>query len=228
MSRSRGKKYLTKVDQLAGHEEGMDIRAALEALKGSEATAFDESFEMAINLGVNAKNSDQQVRGSVVLPHGTGKAIRVLVFAQGEAAKKATDAGADYVGDEDLIDKIKSGWLEFDKVIATPDMMSKVSKVARVLGPKGLMPNPKLGTVTPDVDRAIENQKKGVVEYRTDKGGVIHALIGKRSFETDHLVSNYEALVGAVIRSKPATVKGEYVRDIYVSTTMSPSVSVKR
>lgn len=226
MRQKAGKKYKKMQEKVP--ESQVDIKEAIETLKGFDGPKFDETVDVAINLGIDAKSGEQNVRGSVSLPHGTGKDVRVLVFAQGEKAQQAQEAGADFVGDEDLIEKIKGGWLEFDKVIATPDQMSKVTKIARILGPRGLMPNPKLGTVTPEPAVAVKSQKKGAVEYRTDKAGNLHAMIGKKSFTTEALCENYEALFQAVIRSKPASVKGEYVNSISVSTTMSPSIRVRR
>lgn len=226
MSQKVKKKYKKMLEGVP--ETAVDIQKAVETLKGFEGPKFDESVDVSMNLGVNAKSGDQNVRGSVTLPHGTGREVRVLVIAQGEQARQAQEAGADFVGDEDLIEKIQGGWLEFDKVIATPDQMSKVSKIARILGPKGLMPNPKLGTVTMETAQVVKNQKKGAVEYRTDKAGIMNSSIGKKSFTAEALCENFEALFQAVIRSKPASVKGDYVKSIYVSTTMSPSIEIKK
>lgn len=226
MSKARSKKYRAQLEKLS--KELVDYKTAITQLKSLEGPKFDESIEISVNLGIDTKSGEQNVRGTVTLPRGSGKAVRVLVIAKGEDALAAKEAGADYVGEDDVIEKIKGGWMDFDKVIATPDMMKKVSQVARVLGPKGLMPNPKLGTVTPQVKQAVENQKKGAVEYRADKGGVIHSLIGKKSFSVEHLAENFEALMGAVQRSRPAAVKGDYIKRVFMSTTMSPSVEVKR
>jgi large subunit ribosomal protein L1 len=226
MSRHKSKKYQKLRDSVP--RGPLEIKAAIAALKGFESAKFDESVDLAINLGVNTKGGEQNVRGNVSLPHGTGKNVRVLALAQGDQARQAQEAGADFVGDEDMIEKIQGGWLDFDKVVATPDMMSKVSKVARTLGPRGLMPNPKLGTVTQDVATAVKQQKRGMVEYKTDKGGVIHSTIGKKSFSVEALVENFESLFQAVVRSKPASVKGDYIKSIYLSTTMSPSVEVNK
>lgn len=189
------------------------------------ATAkFDESIEVAVNLGVDAKQSDQQVRGAVALPNGLGKDVRVVVFARGPKETEAKEAGADFVGAEDLVDKINGGWLDFDKAVATPDMMPVVSRVARILGPRGLMPNPKVGTVTMDVKGAIESEKKGKCSYRVDKAGILHVSIGKKSMGTDKLTENFIAFVSAVVKAKPATSKGTYLKNISISSTMGAGV----
>ena len=201
------------------------LAEAIELIKGFAAPKFDESVDIAFNLGVDPRHADQMVRGAIVLPHGIGKETRVLVFAKGEKEKEAEEAGADYVGGEELAKKIQSeGWLEFERVIATPDMMSVVGRLGRVLGPRGLMPNPKLGTVTMDVGAAVGEHKAGKVEYRVDKTGIIHTVIGKRSFEADHLVANAAALVDAVLRAKPAASKGVYLKKLAISTTMGPGI----
>jgi large subunit ribosomal protein L1 len=200
---------------------------AVQILKDLPAPKFDESVDIAMNLGVDPKHADQMVRGAIVLPHGTGRSVRILVFAKGDKEKEARDAGADHVGAEDLAKKIQDeGWLEFDRVIATPDMMSVVGRLGKVLGPRGLMPNPKLGTVTMDVGRAVSENKAGKVEYRVDKNGIIHASIGKRSFEPGKLVDNASALIDAVLRAKPAAAKGTYMKKISLSTTMGPGLRV--
>lgn len=222
----RSKKYRAMAEKLP--KTPLDPLAAIQALKTLEGVKFDETVEVSINLGLDPKASDQTVRGTVVLPHGAGRSVRILVLAKAEKAQEAKDAGADFVGEDDLIEKIKGGWLAFDKVIATPDIMAKVSQVARILGPKGLMPNPKLGTVTANVKQAVSDQKKGAVEFRADKGATVHAIIGKKSFSAENLHTNYDSLVQAVLRSRPASVKGEFVKTIYMSTTMSPSVALKR
>jgi large subunit ribosomal protein L1 len=204
-----------------GLEDGIGLVCAAESRK------FDESVDIAINLGVDPKHADQMVRGAIVLPHGTGKSTRVLVFAKGDKEKEAQDAGADYVGGDDLAKKIQTeGWLEFERVIATPDMMSVVGRLGKVLGPRGLMPNPKLGTVTMDVGQAVSEQKAGKVEYRVDKAGIIHTSIGKKSFEPSQLLENARALIDAVIKAKPAASKGVYLKKISVSTTMGPGVRI--
>jgi len=200
---------------------------AVDVLAGFPAAKFDESVEVAINLGVDPKHADQMVRGAIVLPAGTGKETRVLVFAKGEKEKEAVEAGADHVGGEELAKKIQSeGWLEFDRVIATPDMMSVVGRLGKVLGPRGLMPNPKLGTVTMDVGAAVRENKAGKVEYRVDKNGIIHAAVGKRSFDREKLLANIRALFNAVIKARPAAAKGVYLKKISISTTMGPGVRV--
>lgn len=203
-----------------------DPSDAIAAVKKVATAKFDETVEVAVRLGVDPKKADQQIRGAVVLPHGTGKVQRVLVFAKGEKAKEAEVAGADYVGDEDYINKIQQGWFEFDVVVATPDMMGSVGKLGRVLGPKGLMPNPKTGTVTFDVAKAVNEIKAGKIEYRVDKAGNIHAPIGKVSFEDQKLLDNLNTVIETLIKVKPAAAKGQYVRNITVSSTMGPGVKV--
>ena len=221
-----GKKYKSAAERIDRNqtyalEDGIGLVCAAESRK------FDESVDIAINLGVDPKHADQMVRGAIVLPHGTGKSTRILVFAKGAKEKEAKDAGADYVGGEELAKKIQTeGWLDFDRVIATPDMMSVVGRLGKVLGPRGLMPNPKLGTVTMDVGQAVSDQKAGKVEYRVDKAGIIHTSIGKKSFEPSQLIDNARALLEAVIKAKPAASKGVYLKKISVSTTMGPGVRI--
>jgi len=202
------------------------LEEAIDILKENSYTKFDETVEMAINLGVDPKKSDQVVRGSVVLPNGTGKKVRVLVFAKGEKEKEARDAGADYVGAEDLVEKIQQGWLEFDRAIATPDMMSQVGKLGKILGPRGLMPNPKLGTVTFDVAKAVKEAKAGKIEYRTDKAGVVHVPLGKVSFERDKIVENAIAVLKSVIKAKPPTSRAKYKEKLALSSTMGPGLKI--
>ncbi|MEO8198438.1 MAG: 50S ribosomal protein L1 [Thermoanaerobaculia bacterium] len=200
-----------------------------DAIKLATETAyakFDETVEIAMRLGVDPKHADQMVRGTVLLPHGLGRTARVLVFAQGEKIKEAEEAGADYVGGEELAKKIEGGWLDFDSVVATPDMMRVVGRLGKVLGPRGLMPNPKTGTVTPDVKRAVEEIKAGKVEFRVDKTGIIHAPFGKRSFGPEKLSENANALVAAVLKAKPPAAKGKYVKSATVSSTMGPGIHV--
>ena len=187
---------------------------------------FDETVDVAFSLGVDPKHADQMVRGAIVLPHGIGKSYRVAVLAKGEKAKEAEAAGADVVGADDLIEKIQGGWFEFDKMIATPDMMVAVSKVGKILGPRGLMPNPKLGTVTFDVTKAVREQKLGKVEYRTEKAGIVQTMIGKKSFGADKLKENFLTIANAIIKAKPPTSKGTYIRNITLSTTMSPGIGI--
>ena len=221
----QGKKYLDAVkeyDKQALH----DPREALEIVKNIAKAKFDETVEVAVRLSVDPRHADQQVRGAVVLPHGTGKTRTVLVFAKGEKAKEAEAAGADFVGDEDMIAKIQGGWFGFDVVIATPDMMGTVGKLGRILGPKGLMPNPKTGTVTFDVDRAVKDVKAGKIEYRVDKTSIVHAPIGKVSFDLEKLLENFETLMDALQKAKPAAAKGQYMRSVTVSSTMGPGVKI--
>jgi large subunit ribosomal protein L1 len=203
------------------------LEEAVALVKGFPAPKFDESVELAINLGVYHKHADQMVRGAIVLPHGVGKSVRVIVFAKGDKEKEAREAGADEVGAEDLAKKIQDeNWLEFDRAIATPDMMGVVGRLGKVLGPRGLMPNPKLGTVTMDVGKAVQEQKSGKVEYRVDKAGIVHVAIGKLSFEAAQLVGNAAALIDVIIRAKPAVAKGTYLKKISISSTMGPGVRV--
>ena len=199
---------------------------ACSLVKKAAPAKFDETVDVAVRLGVNPKHADQMVRGAVVLPHGTGQSLRVLVFARGEKAKEAEAAGADIVGGDELVAKIQEGFMDFDRVIATPDMMGTVGKLGRVLGPRGLMPNPKVGTVTFDVKTAVGEAKAGKVEYRVEKAGIVHARIGKVSFSADALRTNADALIQALIRAKPATAKGTYLRSITLSSTMGPGVRV--
>lgn len=201
-------------------------RAALDILMQMAHSKFDETVDVAIRLGVDPKQSDQQVRGAVVLPNGTGKKTRILVFAKGEKEKEAEESGADVVGSTELIEKIEKGWLDFDKVIATPDLMGVVSKLGKVLGPRGLMPNPKLGTVTFDVGQAVKNERKGKVEFKADKVGIIHTFIGKVSFGTQKLSENFIALIDEIKKQKPASSKGVYLKSVAISTTQSPSVRI--
>lgn len=219
-----GKKYQDSVKSF-DKQKLYDPREGLEAVLATAKAKFDETIEVSARLGVDPRHADQQVRGAVVLPHGTGKKVRVLVFAKGDKAKEAQEAGADYVGDEDLVKKIQTeNWFDFDVCVATPDMMGVVGRIARVLGPKGLMPNPKSGTVTMDVAKAITDIKAGKVEYRVDKTAIAHCPIGKVSFESEKLSENLTALMEAIIKAKPATAKGTYVKSLYLSTTMGPSI----
>lgn len=222
----RGKKYqdaMKKIDRAKLYEPV----EAMELIKETASAKFDETVEAAIRLGVDPRHADQQVRGAMVLPYGTGKTRTVLVFAKGDKAKEAEEAGADFVGAEDMVEKIqKEGWLGFEVAIATPDMMGVVGKLGRVLGPRGLMPNPKTGTVTFDVARAVQEVKAGKIEYRVDKAGNIHTPIGKASFEPEKLAANLKALVEQLIRVKPAAAKGQYIKGVTVSTTMGPGVKV--
>jgi large subunit ribosomal protein L1 len=220
-----GKKYQESA-KLIEADKVYDPEEAITLIKKMPATKFDATLEVAVKLGVDPKHADQQVRGAVVLPHGTGKTKRVLVFAKGEKAKEAEAAGADFVGAEDMVEKIQGGWTEFDVAVATPDMMGTVGRLGKILGPKGLMPNPKVGTVTLDVTRALNEIKAGKIEYRTDKAGNIHAPLGRLSFEPEKLLQNYFTLIETLVKAKPAVAKGQYVRNITLSSTMSPGVTV--
>jgi large subunit ribosomal protein L1 len=213
---------LKLVDRLKAYE----TKEAIELVKQTAKANFDETVEAAFRLGVDPKKADQQIRGAMVLPHGTGKTQRVLVFAKGDKAKEAEAAGADYVGEQDLINKINQGWFEFDVIVATPDMMAEVGKLGRVLGPKGLMPNPKTGTVTFEIDKAIQEIKAGKVEYRVDRQSNIHVPIGKVSFDSDKLVENFAAITEALVKAKPQAAKGIYMRNASVASTMGPGVKV--
>ena len=222
----RGKKYQNSVKLI---EKGVayDPADAMELVLKTASAKFDETVELHVKLGVDSRHADQQVRGAIVLPNGTGKSVRVLVFAKGDKADAARAAGADYVGDMDLVEKIqKENWFEFDVVVATPDMMGVVGRLGKVLGPKGLMPSPKSGTVTPDAAKAVMEAKAGKVEYRLDKTNIIHCPIGKVSFGPEKLQENFNALIGAIIKAKPAAAKGQYVRSCTLATTMGPGVKV--
>jgi large subunit ribosomal protein L1 len=221
----RGKKYI-EAAKLVDRTKAYAIDEAIELVKKTNTAKFDATVEVAFRLGVDPKKADQQIRGAVVLPHGTGKVQRVLVFAKGEKAKEAEAAGADYVGDADYINKIQQGWFDFDVVVATPDMMGEVGKLGRILGPKGLMPNPKTGTVTFDVEKAVKEIKAGKVEYRVDKAGNIHVPIGKVSFENQKLVENFQTIFEAVLKAKPAAAKGTYMKNVTVTSTMGPGIKV--
>lgn len=220
-----GKKYRESV-KLVDRDKAYEPQEAISLVKQTAKANFDETVEVAIRLGVDPKKQDQAVRGVVVLPHGTGKTQRVLVFAKGDKAKEAENAGADYVGDQDLINKIQQGWFDFDVCVATPDMMSEVGKLGRLLGGKGLMPNPKAGTVTFDVEKAVKEIKAGKIEYRLDRAAQIHAPIGKVSFEEGKLIENLQTLIDAVVRAKPASAKGTYLKNVAVSSTMGPGIQV--
>lgn len=203
-----------------------DLARAIEVVRSSARAKFDETVEIAVRLGVDPKHADQMVRGTVVLPHGTGKSVRVLVFTKGEKEREAREAGADYTGCEDLIEKIQQGWVEFDRAIATPDVMGLVGRLGKILGPRGLMPNPKTGTVTFDVGRAVREFKGGKIEYRVEKAGIIHAPFGKASFTQNQLYDNAVALLEALVRAKPASSKGRYLKGVAISSTMGPGVEV--
>jgi large subunit ribosomal protein L1 len=202
------------------------LQDAMPLVKKAAFAKFDESVEVSMNLGVDPKHADQMVRGTVVLPHGLGKTTRVIVIASGEKVREAREAGADEVGAEDLVQKIQGGWMDFDAVVATPDMMKSVGRLGKVLGPRGLMPNPKTGTVTLDVTKAVNELKAGKVEFRVDKTGIIHCAVGKVSFDAEKLADNARALINSVLRAKPATAKGRYVKNIVISSTMGPGVPI--
>ncbi len=222
----QGKRYVES-NKLVDSSKVYEAKEAFDIIEKMPKAKFDETVELHVRLGVDGTHADQQVRGTVVLPNGTGKSLRVLVFAKGDKAKEAETAGADYVGAEELIPKIeKENWFDYDVVVATPDMMGVVGRLGRVLGPKGLMPNPKSGTVTMDVTKAVEEIKSGKVEYRLDKTNIIHLGIGKVSFGTEKLVENYNTVVDAIIKAKPAAAKGQYIKSIYVTTTMGPGLAV--
>jgi len=222
----RGKKYSESI-KLVDRTRLYDPAEALDLVQKTAKAKFDETVEAHIRLGVDSRHADQQVRGAVVLPHGTGKKVRVLVFAKGDKAKEAEQAGAEYVGAEELVSKIQNeNWFEFDVVVATPDMMGVVGRLGKVLGPKGLMPNPKAGTVTMDVAKAIADIKAGKIEYRLDKTNIIHCPIGKVSFGTEKLLDNFHTLLEAIIKAKPAAAKGQYLKSVVVSSTMGPGIKI--
>ncbi|NLY90732.1 MAG: 50S ribosomal protein L1 [Firmicutes bacterium] len=220
-----GKKY-QEMAKAIDRDKLYEPQEAIELLKNIVKANYDHTVEVAVRLGVDPRHADQQVRGTVVLPHGTGKTLRVLVIAKGEKAKEAEEAGADRVGAEDVIEEIQKGWLDFDVAVATPDMMGMVGRLGKILGPKGLMPNPKTGTVTMDVAKAVQEIKAGKVEYRVDKTGIIHVPIGKLSFSADQLLANFKRLMSAVIKAKPAAAKGTYLKSITLSSTHSPGIKV--
>lgn len=224
----RGKKYLESA-KLVERTKLYDPSEAMDVVQKAARAKFDETVEVHLRLGVDSRHAEQQVRGAVVLPHGTGKVVRVLVFAKGDKATEAERGGADYVGAEDLVNKIqKENWFEFDVVVATPDMMGVVGRLGRILGPKGLMPNPKAGTVTMDVAKAITDIKAGKIEYRLDKTNIIHCPIGKVSFGTQKLLDNFRTLVDAVIKAKPAAAKGQYLKSVVVTSTMGPGIKINQ
>ncbi|NYF25762.1 50S ribosomal protein L1 [Sporosarcina sp. JAI121] len=221
----RGKKF-TEAAKLVEHMKAYDVKEAIELAKKTSTVNFDATVEVAFRLGIDTRKNDQQIRGAVVLPNGTGKTQRVLVFAKGEKLKEAEAAGADFAGDAEYITKIQQGWFDFDVIVATPDMMGEVGKIGRVLGPKGLMPNPKTGTVTFDVAKAVAEIKAGKVEYRADKAGIIHAPIGKVSFDDAKLEENLNTVFETVQKAKPASAKGTYMKSVNITTTMGPSVKI--
>ena len=220
-----GKKYVESA-KLVDSNALYDVVEALDLAIKTGKAKFDETVEVHVRLGVDGRHADQQVRGAVVLPNGTGKTVRALVFAKGDKVQAALDAGADYAGAEELVAKIQGGWMDFDVVIASPDMMGVVGRLGKVLGPRGLMPNPKAGTVTPDVAKAVQEAKAGKIEYRLDKTNIIHCPIGKVSFGVEKLQENFDALLGAIVRAKPAAAKGQYVKSCTVASTMGPGVKI--
>ena len=222
---NRGKKYLEAAKKVE-REKTYSLTEAAELLKETGTAKFDETADIAIKLGVDPRKADQMVRGTVLLPHGTGKEVKILVFAKGEKEQEAKDAGADFVGADDMVEKVKGGWLDFDKAVATPDMMGVVGKVARVLGPRGLMPNPKVGTVTFDLKETIGDLKKGKVEFRTEKGGILHVPVGRVSFDKEKLCENIQALLDTVNRLKPLSSKGQYFKNVVLSSTMGPGIKI--
>lgn len=219
-----GKKYLAAKSQV--ESKVYTVSEAMQVVKKAAFAKFDETVDLAVQLGVDPKHSDQMVRGSVLLPHGTGKKVKVAVFAKGDKEKEAREAGADIVGSEDLVEKITKGWLEFDRVIATPDLMGMVGKLGKILGPRGLMPNPKSGTVTFDLAKAIREVRQGRVEFKVEKAGIIHVLVGKVSFEPQKLAENATAVLETIVKAKPSTSKGVYLKSITVSSTMGPAVKI--
>ncbi len=220
-----GKKYVDSI-KLVDRNTLYDVKDALDIAVKTGKAKFDETVEVHVRLGVDSRHADQQVRGAVVLPHGTGKSIRVLVFAKPDKTQAAIDAGADYVGAEEMVAKVQGGWMDFDVVIASPDMMGMVGRLGKILGPRGLMPSPKAGTVTPDVAKAVEEAKAGKIEYRLDKTNIIHCPIGKVSFGADKLKDNFDTLLGAIIRAKPSATKGQYIRSCALATTMGPGIKI--
>ena len=222
---SRGKRYVAALEKRDA-DKRYDIDEAVGVLLEMPAVAFDETVEVAVRLGVDPRHADQIVRGTVVLPNGTGKKVHVTVIAQGEKLREAMDAGADVVGSKDVVEKIQEGWLETDVIVSTPDMMGDVGKLGRILGPRGLMPNPKSGTVTFDVSRAVKEVKAGKIEFRTDKTGNVQAPVGRRSFSREQLTENIRAFMDTIVRAKPSSAKGQYVRNVAISSTMSPSVPI--
>ena len=225
MIKTHGKRYRASVEGIDHHELRLAPREAIDKVKGGKPAKFDETVDVAVNLGVDPRHADQVVRGTVVLPHGTGKSVRVLVITQGERVREAEAAGADFVGVEH-IPKIKEGWLDFDVMVATPDQMGQIGQLGRILGPRGLMPNPKAGTVTFDVARAVREVKAGKIEFRVDKAGNVHAPIGKISFTPEQLEQNFGAFMDQIVRSKPSASKGVYIRNVAISSTMGPGVTI--
>jgi large subunit ribosomal protein L1 len=225
MANKKSPKYLEAVKKVEANKL-YNVKEAIAKVKEVAFAKFDETVELAFNLGVDPRHADQMIRGAIAMPGGTGKETKVAVIASGEKITEAEKAGADIAGGDDLITKIAGGWTDFDRVIATPDMMGKIGRIGRILGPRGLMPNPKLGTVTLDVAKAVEEQKAGKVEYRTDKNGIIHVPIGKKSFDDEKLYKNFAAITSAIVKAKPSSAKGTYMKTLTISTTMSPGVKI--
>ncbi len=223
----RSKRYLENISKI-DLEKDYSLNEALEFISDSSNTKFDQTVDLSINLGVDPRHADQVIRGTVSLPHGTGKDVKVLVIAKGDQADEALSAGADYAGDKEYLDKIKGGWTDIDIIISTPDMMAEVGKLGRILGPKKLMPNPKSGTVTPDVKNAVTEVKKGKIEYRVDKNGIVHTIIGKSSFDKEKLADNCNAIMGSIIKAKPSSLKGVYLKKITLSSTMGPGIKLDK
>ena len=221
----RGKKYLNALEKI-DRNHLYEPDEALNLVKEIASANFDETVEVSVRLGIDPRHADQQVRGAVVLPHGTGKTRKVLVFAKGDKATEAADAGADYVGAEEMVKKVQEGWLDFEVAVATPDMMSMVGRLGKILGPRGMMPNPKTGTVTFDIERAVKEIKAGKIEFRADKTGIVHAPIGKVSFPVESLKENYTTLIETLIKARPAAAKGQYIRSVTVSSSMGPGVKI--
>lgn len=221
----KGKNYRAALNKVDRNQRYL-LEDSLRLAKETAHAKFDETVEMAIRLGVDPRQADQNIRGTVTLPHGMGKSVRVLAFAKGDKEKEAQDAGADFVGSDELIKKISDGWLEFDKAVATPDMMGAVGRIGKILGPRGLMPNPKTGTVAMDIGKAVKEIKAGKLEFRVDKAGIIHVPVGKASFGPEQLIDNAKALLGSIIRAKPASAKGNYIKGVTVTTTMGPGIKI--
>lgn len=221
----KGKNYRAALNKVDRNQRYL-LEDSLRLAKETAHAKFDETVEMAIRLGVDPRQADQNIRGTVTLPHGMGKSVRVLAFAKGEKEKEAQDAGADFVGSDELIKKISDGWLEFDKAVATPDMMGAVGRIGKILGPRGLMPNPKTGTVAMDIGKAVKEIKAGKLEFRVDKAGIIHVPVGKASFGPEQLIDNAKAVLGSIIRAKPASAKGNYIKGVTVATTMGPGIKI--
>ena len=224
---SKSKRYIENMEKIDANK-GYNLTEAIDIISSSVKVKFDETVDLAINLGVDPKHADQVVRGTVPLPHGTGKKMRVLVIAKGDKVDEALEAGADYAGDKEFLDKIKSGWTDVDVIISTPDMMAEVGKLGKILGPRKLMPNPKSGTVTPNIKNAVSEVKKGKIEFRVDKNGIIHTVIGKTSFGTEKLAENCETIMDAIMKAKPNSLKGTYLKKLTLSSTMGPGIKLDK